>query len=70
LATLVTLGYEFRTVWRVYYGKLPEGIKEVARVPDTMIVAFVALGALSIVFGIWPALFTNALDVFIEHLFH
>jgi NADH-quinone oxidoreductase subunit M len=70
LATLVTLGYEFRTVWRVYYGKLPDALKEVARVPDTMIVAFVALGALSIVFGIWPALFTNALDVFIEHLFH
>ncbi|MFH0849498.1 MAG: complex I subunit 5 family protein [Candidatus Bathyarchaeota archaeon] len=70
LATLITLGYEFRTVWRVYYGKLPDGIKEVARVPDAMIVTFVALGALSIVFGIWPALFTNALDVFIEHIFH
>jgi NADH-quinone oxidoreductase subunit M len=70
LATLVTLGYEFRTVWRVYYGKLPDTLKEVARVPDTMIVAFIALGALSIVFGIWPALFTNTLEAFIEHIFY
>ena len=63
-------GVEFRTGGGVYYGKLPDALKEVARVPSPMIVTFVALGALSIIFGVWPALFTNALDAFIEHLFH
>jgi len=70
VATLVTLGYEFRTVWRVYYGKLPEPLKDVKNVPVMMAVALLALGSLSIVFGVWPALFTRALEAFIEHIFH
>ena len=70
VATLVTLGYEFRTVWRVYYGKLPEQLKDVKNVPMMMAIALLALGSLSIVFGVWPALFTKALEAFIEHIFH
>ena len=70
LATLVTLGYEFRTVWRVFYGELPERLQEVKKVPMPMAIALVALGSLSIIFGLWPALITNPIDVFIEHIFH
>jgi NADH-quinone oxidoreductase subunit M len=70
LATLVTLGYEFRTIWRVYYGKLPENLKNIAGIPTTMAVALIALGALSIALGIWPASITEPIDVFIEHIFH
>ena len=70
LATLVTLAYEFRTVWRVYYGKLPEKLDSVAGVPLMMAVALIAMSALSVIFGIWPALITNPIEVFIAHIFH
>jgi NADH:ubiquinone oxidoreductase subunit 5 (subunit L)/multisubunit Na+/H+ antiporter MnhA subunit len=70
LATLITLAYEFRTIWRIFYGKLPEEFKEVIMVPTPMAITLIALGALAIIFGIWPALFTNPLEVFIEHIFH
>jgi NADH-quinone oxidoreductase subunit M len=70
LATLVTLGYEFRTIWRVYYGKLPEKLKDVSSVPTTMAITLIALGALSIIFGVWPALITEPIEVFIEHIFY
>ncbi|MCW4048733.1 MAG: complex I subunit 5 family protein [Candidatus Bathyarchaeota archaeon] len=69
LATLITLGYEFRTVWRVFYGDLPEKLKEVKSVPTVMAITLLALGALSIILGIWPALITNPLEVYIEHIF-
>ena len=70
LATVITLAYEFRTVWRVYYGKLPEALKNIERVPLNMAAALLALSALSIIFGIWPALITNPIEVFIKHIFH
>jgi formate hydrogenlyase subunit 3/multisubunit Na+/H+ antiporter MnhD subunit len=70
LATLITLAYEFKTVWRIFYGKLPNELKEVTMVPPSMAVTLLALGALAIIFGIWPALFTNPIEVFIEHIFH
>jgi formate hydrogenlyase subunit 3/multisubunit Na+/H+ antiporter MnhD subunit len=70
LATLVTLAYEFRTVWRVYYGKLPKELDAVVNVPTMMAVALIAMSALSVIFGIWPALITNPIEVFIEHIFH
>ena len=70
LATLVTLGYEFRAVWRIYYGELPEKLKDVTPIPMVMAITLIALSALSVIFGIWPALITNPIEVYIEHLFH
>jgi NADH-quinone oxidoreductase subunit M len=70
LATLITLAYEFNAVWRVYYGKLPEKLQSVTMVPMPMAISLIVLSALSIIFGIWPALITNPIEVFIEHLFH
>ena len=70
LATLVTLGYEFRAVWRIYYGELPENLKELVPVPKAMAITLIALSALSVIFGIWPALITNPIEVYIEHIFH
>jgi NADH-quinone oxidoreductase subunit M len=70
LATVITLAYEFRTVWRVYYGKIPEDLKNIRSAPVTMAIALLALSALSIIFGIWPALITNPIEVFIHHIFH
>jgi len=68
VATIITLAYEFRTVWRVYYGSLPERLRDIREVPVSMVVALLALSALSIILGIWPAIITNPLDIFFEHL--
>jgi NADH-quinone oxidoreductase subunit M len=70
LATVITIGYEFRTIKRVFYGKLQDGLAGVKSAPVQMAVALIALGALSIMFGIWPSLITNPIEVFIEHIFH
>lgn len=70
LATLITLGYEFRTIWRVYYGKLNESMKNIGSIPMVMLVSLFVLGAVSILMGIWPAYITEPLDVYIEHIFH
>jgi len=70
VATLVTLGYEFGAIWRIYYGKLPEKLKDVAPIPKAMAITLIALSALSVILGIWPALITNPIETYIEHIFH
>jgi formate hydrogenlyase subunit 3/multisubunit Na+/H+ antiporter MnhD subunit len=70
LATLLTLGYEFRAVWKIFYGKLPKKLEDVKSVPMEMALPLLALGALAVIFGIWPKLITDPIEVFIEHLFH
>jgi len=68
VATIITLAYEFRTVWRVFYGKLPKQLQDIKQEPLSIIVALLALSSLLILFGIWPMLITKPLDVFFEHL--
>ncbi len=70
LATLVTLGYEFKAIWTIYYGKLPEKLKEIKPVPMEMAVTLFALAALAIILGLWPAWITDPIEVFIEQIFH
>ncbi|MBS7619864.1 NADH dehydrogenase [Candidatus Bathyarchaeota archaeon] len=70
LATVITLAYEFRAIWRVYYGKLPSDIQKIKNIPATIAISLLMLSALSIIFGIWPALITNPLEEFIRHVFH
>jgi NADH-quinone oxidoreductase subunit M len=68
VATIITVAYEFRTVWRVFYGKLPRQLQDIKQEPLSMIAALLALSSLLILFGIWPILITKPLDVFFEHL--
>jgi NADH-quinone oxidoreductase subunit M len=68
LATVITLAYEFRTVWRVFYGQMPERLQKIKEVPIPMIIALLALSALSIIMGIWPASITNPIDAYIKPL--
>lgn len=69
LSTAITLAYEFRTVWRVFYGTLPEYLRNIKEVPVTMIIALLALSSLSLIYGIWPAIITEPIEVYLEHLF-
>jgi multicomponent Na+:H+ antiporter subunit D len=68
VATIITVAYEFRTVWRIFYGKLPRQLQDIREEPLSMIVALLALSSLLILFGIWPMIITKPLDVFFEHL--
>jgi formate hydrogenlyase subunit 3/multisubunit Na+/H+ antiporter MnhD subunit len=68
VATIITVAYEFRTVWRVFYGKLPKQLQDIKQEPLSMIVALLALSSLLIILGIWPILITKPLDVYFEHL--
>lgn len=70
LATVITLAYEFRTVWRVFYGKIPENLRQLSAVPRSMAAAVLALSGLAILFGLWPSLFTVPLDAYFEHIFY
>ena len=70
LATHLNLVNEFRVVWWIYYGKLPKKLEDVKTEPMEMALPLLALGALAVIFGIWPALIPNLIEVFIEHLFH
>lgn len=68
LATAITLAYEFRTVWRVFYGSLPEYLKGIREAPIPMIIALLALSSLSLIYGIWPTIITEPIEVYLEHL--
>jgi formate hydrogenlyase subunit 3/multisubunit Na+/H+ antiporter MnhD subunit len=68
VATIVTVAYEFKTVWRVFYGKLPKQFDDLRQEPIPMIVALFAMSSLLILFGIWPIIITKPLEVFFEHL--
>jgi NADH-quinone oxidoreductase subunit M len=68
VATVITVAYEFRTVWRVFYGELPKQLHDIKQEPLSIIVALLALSFLLILFGVMPILITKPLDVFFEHL--
>ena len=62
--TVLTIGYGMWTVRRVFYGPLPEHLKQVKEAPLTMLLPVVVFAVLVIVLGIWPTLITNYLSPF------
>jgi NADH-quinone oxidoreductase subunit M len=62
--TILTIGYAFWTVRRVFYGPLPEHLKQVKEAPLTMLLPIMVFVVLVIVLGIWPTLITDYLSPF------
>jgi NADH:ubiquinone oxidoreductase subunit 4 (subunit M) len=62
--TILTIGYAFWTIRRVFYGPLPEHLKQVKDAPMMMLAPIVIFAVLVIVLGIWPTLITNYLSTF------
>ena len=62
--TVLTIGYAFWTVRRVFYGPLPEHLKQVKEAPMTMLLPIAVFAVLVIVLGIWPTLITDYLSPF------
>ncbi len=57
--TAITLGYSLWTIWRIFFGPLPEHLKEVKEAPLIMTVPPLVLAAASLILGIYPGLVTD-----------
>lgn len=64
IMTILTIGYAFWTIRRVFYGPLPEHLKQVKEAPMMMLIPIVVFAVLVIVLGIWPTLITDYLSPF------
>jgi NADH-quinone oxidoreductase subunit M len=54
ISTALTIGYTFWTVRRIFYGPLPDHLKEVKEAPLQMTVPMMFLCLLSVLMGIYP----------------
>jgi NADH:ubiquinone oxidoreductase subunit 4 (subunit M) len=62
IMTILTIAYGMWTVRRVFYGPLPEHLKQVKEAPLTMLIPIAIFAVLAIILGIWPTLITNYLS--------
>lgn len=69
IMTALTIGYSLWTVRRVFFGPLPDDLKEVKEAPPLMLLPMVAFALLAIVIGIYPRLVTDYLLPFFESVF-
>ena len=61
IMTALTIGYSLWTVRRIFFGPLPESLKEVKEAPALMLVPMLVFAALAILIGIYPKLVTDYL---------
>jgi len=59
IMTVITLGYSLWTIWRIFFGPLPEHLQEVKEAPLIMTVPPLVLAAASLILGIYPGLVTD-----------
>jgi len=68
IMTVITVGYALWTVRRIFFGPLPENLKEVKEAPPIMTVPLLVLAVTSLILGIYPNLITDYLFPFIGGL--
>ena len=66
--TVITVGYALWTVRRIFFGPLPEHLKDVKEPPLIMTVPLLILAVASVILGIYPKLVTDYLFPFIGSL--
>ena len=64
--TILTIGYGMWTVRRVFYGPLPEHLKDVEEAPLTMLLPLFGFAVIAVVLGLFPGLVTDYLLPFFE----
>ena len=62
--TILTISYAMWTVRRVFYGPLPEHLKQVKEAPMTMLLPLVVFAVFALLLGVWPTLVTDYLSPF------
>jgi len=61
ISTVLTIGYTLYTMRRIFYGPLPDSLKDVKEAPTMMTLPMLFLCALSIILGIYPAVIVDPL---------
>jgi len=61
IMTILTIGYAMWTVRRVFYGPLPDHLKEVKEPPKEMLIPLFGFAIIAIVIGLYPGLVTDYL---------
>lgn len=61
ISTSITVGYALWTIRRVFFGPLPEHLKEVKEAPPIMTVPLLVSAVVSVVLGVYPRLVTDLL---------
>jgi NADH-quinone oxidoreductase subunit M len=61
IMTVLTVGYSLWTVRRIFFGPLPEKLKEVKEAPPIMTVPLLVFAVLAVIIGIYPRLVTDYL---------
>jgi len=64
--TVLTVGYSLWTVRRIFFGPLPEKLKEVKEAPWTMTVPLLVFALFSVLIGIYPKFVTDFLLPFLS----
>jgi len=64
IMTVLTVGYSLWTVRRIFFGPLPERLKEVKEAPLIMTVPLLVFAFLAVIIGIYPRLVTDYLMPF------
>jgi len=63
---VLTVGYSLWTVRRIFFGPLPENLKEVKEAPWTMTVPLLVFALFSVIIGIYPKFVTDFLLPFMS----
>lgn len=69
IMTVLTVGYSLWTVRRIFFGPLPEHLKDVKEAPITMLGPLAVFALLSVIIGIYPRLVTDYLLPFLVSAF-
>jgi NADH-quinone oxidoreductase subunit M len=67
IMTVLTVGYSLWTVRRIFFGPLPEQLKEVKEAPLTMTVPLLIFALLAIIIGIYPKLVADYVLPFVSN---
>jgi NADH:ubiquinone oxidoreductase subunit 4 (subunit M) len=68
--TVLTVGYSLWTVRRIFFGPLPEHLKDVKEAPLTMTVPLLVFALFSVIIGIYPKFVTDFLLPFLANALH
>lgn len=70
IMTVLTVGYSLWTVRRIFFGPLPEHLKDVKEAPLTMTVPLLVFALFSVLIGIYPKFVTDYILPFLATVLH
>jgi len=68
IMTIITVAYAFWTIKRVFFGPLPEELKDVKEAPAIMLAPLFLLAVVTILVGIYPRAVTDFLVQFLSSI--